>query len=282
IKTITVDFDNLEAVRAQAAEHKPRVLLAETISNPLLKVCDIDACAEIAHGIGARLIIDNTFASPYLCRPLKHGADLLVHSATKFLGGHADAMGGIAVSRDEVDSPALIGVMKLVGGVLSPHEAHEILRGVKTLAVRMDRHCENARALADRLQGDQRVGRVYFPALADDDGRCVAQRILRPPHAGALVAIELKDNTRAAAFQFMDALRLCVRSTSLGDVFTSVLHPATASHRDLSPARRRALGISDGLIRISVGIENVNDIVADIEQALSLSQPVTEAQSHRA
>src|SRR5262249_17433511 len=108
IKTITVDFDNLEAVRAQAAEHKPRVLLAETISNPLLKVCDIDACAEIAHGIGARLIIDNTFASPYLCRPLKHGADLLVHSATKFLGGHADAMGGIAVSRDEVDSPALI------------------------------------------------------------------------------------------------------------------------------------------------------------------------------
>jgi cystathionine gamma-synthase/methionine-gamma-lyase len=132
------------------------------------------------------------------------------------------------------------------------------------------------------LKADARVARVYFPGLADDPHRAVAKRILREPHAGALVAIELKDNSRTAAFRFMDALGLCVRSTSLGDVFTSVLHPATASHRDLSPARRQALGISDGLIRISVGIENVNDIVADIDEALSQSQSVTEAQSHRA
>src|SRR6266853_5219619 len=163
IKTITADFSNLDVVRAQANEHKPRVLVAETISNPLLKVCDIDACAEIAHAIGARLIVDNTFASPYLCRPLEHGADIVVHSATKFLGGHADAMGGIAISRDEIDSPALIGVMKLVGGVLSPWEAHAILRGLKTLAVRMDRHCENARALAERLRKNPRISRVYYP-----------------------------------------------------------------------------------------------------------------------
>jgi len=269
IKTVTADFDNLAELRATARDTKPRVLIAETISNPLLKVCDIDACAEIAHEARARLIVDNTFASPYLCQPLQHGADMVVHSATKFLGGHADAMGGVAISRDAIDSSTLIGVMKLVGGVLSPWEAHEILRGVKTLGVRMDRQCENAEALAFRLQKHPRIQRVYFPGLAEGDRRAVVTRMLRASHFGALVSIELTENTRAAAFAFMDSVKLCVRSTSLGDVFTSVLHPATASHRDLSPARRRELGISDGLIRISVGIENVTDIIADIEQALA-------------
>ena len=263
IKTVTADFSELDGLRAIAEEARPRILVAETISNPLLKVCDIDACAEIAHSVGARLIVDNTFASPYLCQPLKHGADIVVHSATKFLCGHADAMGGIAISRDETDSPALIGVMKLVGGVLSPWEAHAILRGLKTLAVRMDRHCENARALAERLRKNPRISRVYFAG-----GGEIAERVLREPHAGALVSIELKDNSRAAAFRFMDGLQLCIRSTSLGDVFTSALHPATASHRDLAPGRRKELGISDGLVRISVGIESINDVIADIEQAL--------------
>src|SRR4029077_8616346 len=118
IKTVTADFSDLQALRAQAREGRPQVMLAETISNPLLKVCDIDACVELAREVGARLIIDNTFASPYLCRPLKHGADMVVHSATKYLGGHADAMGGVVGSRDEIDSLPLVGVMKLVGGVL--------------------------------------------------------------------------------------------------------------------------------------------------------------------
>jgi cystathionine gamma-synthase/methionine-gamma-lyase len=267
IKTVTADFSDLEAVRVKANELKPRVLVAETISNPLLKVCDIDACAEIAHAVGARLIVDNTFASPYLCRPLQHGADMVVHSATKFLGGHADAMGGVAVSGDQADSAALIGVMKLVGGVLSPWEAHELLRGMKTLAVRMDRHCDNASALAEHLVGHPRIGRVYFPGSGAAETQNATERILRGSRA-ALVSIELQDNTQAAAFRFMDALKLCVRSTSLGDVFTSVLHPATASHRDLSPARRLQLGITAGLVRISVGIESVNDIIADIDQAL--------------
>jgi cystathionine beta-lyase/cystathionine gamma-synthase len=269
IKTVTVDFGDLDEVRAKASESKPRVLIAETISNPLLKVCDIDACAEIARETGARLIIDNTFASPYLCRPLEHGADIVVHSATKYLGGHGDATGGVVISRDEVDRAALVGVMKLVGGVLSVWEAHEILRGLKTLALRMDRHCENARSLAERMRNHARVGRVYHPGLAGNNRSEVTRLILRESHLGGLVSIELKDNSRAAAFRFMDALQLCVRSTSLGDVFTSVLHPATASHRDLSPARRQQLGITDGLVRISVGIESVNDIIADIEQALA-------------
>jgi len=269
IKTITADFSNLDEVRTKARETRPQVLIAETISNPLLKVCDIDAGAGIAREVGARLIVDNTFASPYLCQPLEHGADIVVHSATKFLSGHADAMGGIAISRDDADSLALISVMKLVGGVLSPWEAHEILRGVKTLAVRMDRHCENTRTLAERLSVHSRIGRVYFPGTGAAENQAVAKRMIRAGHFGGLVSIELKENTRAAAFRFMDSLKLCVRSTSLGDVFTSVLHPATSSHRDLSPARRKALGISDGLIRISVGIESVDDIIADIEQALA-------------
>lgn len=251
VKTVTVDYADLTNVREKAREIRPQVMIAETISNPLLKVCDIAACVEIARENGARLIIDNTFASPYLCQPLKLGADMVVHSATKYLGGHADAMGGLVVSRDEMDSMALVSVMKLVGGVLGVWEAHEILRGLKTLAVRMDRQCENARALANHLNEHARIARVHYPGI------------------GALVSIELRDDTREGAFRFMDALQLCVRSTSLGDVFTSVLHPATASHRDLTPARRQEFGIVDGLVRISVGIEKIDDIIADVEQALA-------------
>lgn len=251
VKTTHIDFSDIAAVREKAREIKPQVLIAETISNPLLKVCDIEACVDIARENGARLIIDNTFATPYLRQPLKLGADLVVHSATKYLGGHADAMGGLVVSRDEFDSAALVSVMKLVGSVLGVWDAHEILRGLKTLAVRMDRHWENARALAGHLKEHQGVGRVHYPGI------------------GGLVSIELRDNTKEAAFQFMDRLKLILRSTSLGDVFTSVLHPATASHRDLVPARRQELGIVDGLVRISVGIEKIDDIIADIEQALS-------------
>jgi cystathionine gamma-synthase/methionine-gamma-lyase len=250
VKTVTADFSDLSAVREKAREIRPQVMIAETISNPLLKVCDIEATAAIARENGARLIVDNTFASPYLTQPLKLGADMVVHSATKYLGGHADTMGGVVISRDEMDRPALFSVMKLVGGVLGVWDAHQILRGLKTLAVRMERQCENARGLATHLNDHSRIARVHYPGL------------------GALVSIELKDNTREAAFRFMDALQLCVRSTSLGDVFTSVLHPATASHRDLTPARRQELGIIDGLVRISVGIESVDDVIADIEQAL--------------
>jgi cystathionine beta-lyase/cystathionine gamma-synthase len=251
VKTTHIDFSDIAAVREKAREIRPQVLIAETISNPLLKVCDIEACVEIARENSARLIIDNTFATPYLRQPLKLGADMVVHSATKYLGGHADAMGGLVVSRDEFDSAALVSVMKLVGGVLGVWDAHEILRGLKTLAVRMDRHCENARALAGHLKEHPDIGRVHYPGI------------------GGLVSIELRDDTKEAAFRFMDRLNLILRSTSLGDVFTSVLHPATASHRDQIPARRQELGIVDGLVRISVGIEKIDDIIADIEQALS-------------
>ena len=274
IKIATADFSEVEALRAKALEVGPQALIAETISNPLLKVCDIAACAQIAREVGARFIVDNTFTSPYLCKPLGLGADFSVHSATKYLSGHADVMGGVVVARDEVDLPTLIGVMKLVGGILGVWEAHEIHRGLKTLSVRMDRQCANAASLADYLSSQSRVSRVHYPALATTQNLDLMKRVLRSPHAGALVSIELQENTREAAFRFMDALTLCVRSTSLGDVFTGVLHPATASHREMAPKRRLQLGITEGLVRISVGIEDIADIVEDIQQALEKSAEV--------
>src|SRR6266576_4785614 len=200
IKTATADFSNLEALRAKALDVKPRLLIAETISNPLLKVCDIATCAEIAREVKARFIVDNTFTSPYLCKPLKHGADFSVHSATKYLGGHADVMGGVVVARDEVDLPTLIGVMKLVGGILGVWEAHEIHRGLKTLSVRMDRQCDNALRLAKFLENHEAVSRVYYPGLALPPNQETVLRMLRPPHFGALVSIELSENTREEAF----------------------------------------------------------------------------------
>ncbi len=268
VKTVTADFSDLDALRGKVDEIKPRVLLAETISNPLLKICDIEACALIAHGVGARLIVDNTFATPFLCQPLKLGADFAVHSATKYLGGHADAMGGVVVVREEFDRPALIGVMKLVGGVLSVWEAHQILRGIKTLALRIERQCANAKILADYLSNHPKIEAVFYPSLNASVKAEVMRRVLREPFGGALVSIKLGENTREAAFRFMDGLNLCVRATSLGDVFTSVSYPAISSHRELSSAKRESLGISDGLVRISVGIEDAADIIADIEQTL--------------
>ncbi len=266
VKMKTADFNALEELQSKTAEFKPRVLLAETISNPLLKICDIEKVAEIAHANGARLIVDNTFASPYLCQPLTLGADFTVHSATKYLSGHADAMGGIVVSGDEFDRNTLVGVLKLVGGVLSVWEAHQILRGVKTLALRMEKQCSNAQILAETLARNERVERVYYPNLSGD--KELTKKVLRGDFGGALVSIRLKDDTTEAAWRFMDALKLCVRATSLGDVYTLVSHSASSSHRELSPKKRADLGITDGLVRISVGIEDVKDIIADIEQAL--------------
>lgn len=271
VKTATVDFNDLDALRAKVEATRPAALLAETISNPLLKVCDIAAVAEIAHSVGARLIVDNTFASPFLCQPLTLGADFVVHSATKYLGGHADALGGVTVAKQETDRLALVSVMKLVGGIASVWEAHQILRGIKTLGLRMERQCNNARALAEHFKDDQRLARVHYPSLSAEAATGLVGRVLRAPHAGALVSLELKDNTKAAAFRFMNALELCVRLTSLGDVFTGVSHSASSSHREVSPAQRARLGINDGLVRISVGIEDVADIHADIDQALAKS-----------
>jgi cystathionine gamma-synthase/methionine-gamma-lyase len=269
VRTVTADFDDLDEVREKARSHRPRALVAETLSNPLLKVCDLHGCAIIAREAGARLVVDNTFASPFLCQPLTLGADFVVHSATKYLGGHGDAMGGVVVARREQDRAALIKVMKLVGGVLSVWEAHLLLRGIKTLGLRLERQCDNAQKLAALLLADRRLARVHYPSRSAAAASGLLDRVLRQPHAGALVSIELRENTREAAFRFMDGLKLCVRLTSLGDVFTGVSHSASSSHREVPAEERARLGITEGLVRISVGIEDVADLHADIAQALA-------------
>jgi len=266
INTVLADFADTGQLAARARESKARVLVAETISNPLLKVCDLDACSAVAREVGAKFIVDNTFATPCLSRPLDHGADFSVHSATKYLSGHATVTAGVVISKQPQDHDAVYQVMKLVGGILGPWEAHEVSRGIKTLPLRYERQCTNARRIADALSQDKRVQRVYYPGLCEQPERI--NRILQPGFGGALVSFVLADDSREAAFRFMDALKLCVRATSLGDVFTTALHPATASHRDLPPARRQKLGVTDGLVRISAGIENVDDILGDIDQAL--------------
>lgn len=268
VKTVTEDFIDIAALRARAFELKPRALVCETLSNPLLKVSDIEECGEIAREVGAKLIVDNTFATPYLCRPLDLGADLVVHSATKYLGGHADATGGVVVAKEEFDKPALMGALTLAGGILSPWEAHSILRGIKTLGLRMEKQCSNAERLASKLQKLPHIDEVIYPKFFNGEQARALDASFHGPEFGAIVSIRLTEDTRAAAYRFLNALKLCTRAASVGDLFTGIVHPATATHRELSPAQRARLGISEGLIRISVGVEDENDIFADIEQAL--------------
>lgn len=271
VKTITENFNDVAALRAKAFEVKPAVLLCETLSNPLLKVCDIEECADIAHEVGAKLLVDNTFATPYLCRPLDLGADFVVHSATKYLGGHADATGGIVIAKEEFDKPALLGALTLAGGVLSPWEAHSILRGIKTLGLRLEKQCSNAEILAKRLQKHPEISEVIYPKFFEGADAEALYRTFHGRDLGAIVTIRLAEDTREAAYRFLNALKLCTRAASVGDLFTGIVHPATATHRELSPAKRTSLGITDGLIRMSVGIEDVGDIAADIEQALTVA-----------
>jgi len=180
VRTVTADFSDIENLRAKAQELKPRVLLGETISNPLLKVLDVETVARIAHEAGAKLIVDNTFATPFLCQPINFGADFVVHSATKFLGGHADATGGVVIAKEDFDRPALMGALTLAGGVLSAWEAHSILRGLKTLGLRLEKQCRNAERLAKFFLDCPQIEKVIYPGLADESEAEIAGRILRP------------------------------------------------------------------------------------------------------
>ena len=267
VETVTADFSDIENLRVKANELKPRVLIGETISNPLLKILDVGNVSNIAHETGAKLIVDNTFATPFLCQPINFGADFVVHSATKFLGGHADATGGIVVAREEFDRPALMGALTLTGGILSAWEAHSILRGLKTLGLRLEKQCRNAEKLAQFFLDCEQVEKVIYPALTDDAQTEIANRILRKNLRGAVLGIKLKTDSREQVYKFMNALNLCTRAASVGDIFTGIVHPATATHREMSAAKRARLGSTEGLLRISAGIEEVEDIIADIEQA---------------
>jgi cystathionine gamma-synthase/methionine-gamma-lyase len=265
-----VDVADLAAVEKALAESRPIVLLAETISNPLLKVADIPALAEMAHRQHAQLLIDNTFASPYLCNPLTLGADYTMHSATKYIGGHGDVMAGVVVTSAE-NRRKLYELNKLVGGVLGPFEAWLAMRGLKTLSLRMRQQCGNALRVAEWLAVQSRVTRVNYPGLAAHPQHRLAGQLFGDRGYGGVLSFEIANADRAAAFRFMQALDLCLPATTLGDIYTLVLHPATSSHRSLSAEERARIGIGDGLVRVSAGIEDADDIIADLQQALAVT-----------
>jgi len=264
------DCNDTEAFAAALREDpRPRAVVIEPISNPLIRVLDVEAIVRQAHEAGALVIVDNTFASPYLFRPLDYGADIVVHSTTKYFGGHGDAFGGSVTLRDPAHEAPLHNLAKLLGAILSPFEAHLIHRGTKTLALRMERHCANAQTVAEWLSGHPRVAAVHYPGLPAHAGHAVARRLFRPGAFGGMLAFEITGADQAAVYRFLDHLRLLIAATTLGDVYSEVSYPVMSSHRDWSPALRRRAGITEGLLRLSVGIEDPADIIADLEQALA-------------
>ena len=269
VSTRMLDISDLAAVEAALRDSRPAALLVETISNPLLKVADIPALAELAHRHGAQLLVDNTFASPYLFRPLLHGADYVIHSATKYLAGHGDVLAGVVVT-SAANRAKMFEVNKLVGGTLGPFEAWLALRGLKTLPLRLRQQCSTAAHLAGWLSAHPRIARVHYPGLASHPQHELARRLFDGQQAGGMISFEIRDAACAEVFRFMEALEICLPATTLGDIYTLVLHPATSSHRSLTEAEREQVGISEGLVRLSAGIEDPADIQADLEQALEV------------
>jgi len=263
-----VDITDLAEVESALAEARPAALLLETISNPLLKVAAIPPIVEMAHAVGAQVIVDNTFATPCLCRPLDYGADVVLHSSTKYFGGHGDVMGGIVIT-SAANRSRLFQLIKMIGCNLGPDEAWLTLRGLKTLPLRMRQHCANAQDVAQWLEGHSRVERVHYPGLQSHPQHSVANHLFGDAGYGGMVSFELRDAGREAVFRFLEALELILPATTLGDVYSLVLYPAMSSHRALSPAERAQVGIGEGLVRLSVGIEAAEDIIADLDQALA-------------
>jgi cystathionine gamma-synthase/methionine-gamma-lyase len=262
-----VDIADTAAVQASIGESRSRVVVIETMSNPLLKIADLPSIAEAAHQAGATVIVDSTFTTPFLLQPLKSGADVVVHSATKYLGGHGDVLGGV-IATDAGRVGALRELLKTFGSNLGPFEAWTILRGIKTFPLRMREQCSNALRVAEWLSGQARVARVWYPGLKDHPQHELAQRLFRTGCFGGVVTFELGEAGRPEVYRFMEALKLIQAGTSLGDVYSLMLYPAISSHRALTPEERGRIGITDGVVRLSVGIESAEDIIADLSQAL--------------
>jgi len=256
-----VDLTDLDALRA-AMRDETAVVWVETPTNPLLTVVDVAAVAEVARSGGARVVVDNTFATPYLQQPLALGADVVVHSGTKYLGGHSDVVGGVVVVGDDELGDAIAFVQNAAGAVPSPLDCYLVLRGIKTLAVRMDRHCRNARAVAELLAGHPAVERVLYPGLPDHPGHAVAARQMRD--FGGMVSCTLAGGEEAA-LRLAASTRLFALAESLGAVESLIEHPARMTH---ASAADSPLAVDPALVRLSVGIETVADLLADLEQAL--------------
>jgi len=263
---IEFDFvDTSEPLNVEAAiKPNTKMVFVETPTNPVMIVTDLKEVSEIAHRAGARVVCDNTFMSPYLQRPLDFGVDIVVHSTTKYLNGHSDGVGGVVVLNDEEDANWIGFVQNSVGAILSPFDSWLVMRGTKTLALRMEQHDKSGRAVAAFLEEHPKVQKVYYPGSASHPQHALARRQQRG--FGGMVAFDV--GSLANARTVLESVKLCTLAESLGGVETLISHPATMTHASVDAAKRERLGITDGLVRISVGIEDTDDIIADLDQAL--------------
>lgn len=263
IEASWVDTTDLDALRG-AMKDTTRLVFLESPTNPMMEITDIAAASAIAHEHGAKVAVDNTFLSPYLQRPLELGADFVIHSTTKFLNGHSDSIGGVLISKDPKDVEWFHFVLKSSGGILSPFDSFLTMRGIKTLAVRMDRHERNTRAVVEALQAHAKVGKILYPGLPDFPGHEVHKA--QASGFGAMVSFDV--GSFAAAKAVLGGVEVYSLAESLGGVESLISHPASMTHASVPAERRTALGISEGLVRISVGIEDEADLLADLEGAL--------------
>ncbi|WP_173385628.1 PLP-dependent aspartate aminotransferase family protein [Ruminococcus flavefaciens] len=261
------DTTDIASFEGDIAEDVKAVII-ESPANPLMTVTDIRAVAEAAHRHGLLVIVDNTFMTPYLQKPLELGADIVVHSATKYLGGHSDVVSGLAVVNSKELAEKIAFIQNSTGGVLGPFDSFLLIRGIKTLAVRMDRHVYNAEKVADFLSKHDAVKNVYYPGLSDSQGYEVNRR--QAKNGGAMISFELKDNYDINTF--FESLQLVSLAESLGGVESLVCHPSSMTHASIPADIRKKVGITDGLIRLSVGIEQIDDIIEDVAQAIAKSE----------
>lgn len=266
IRCAFVDMTDLEATAAAIAEGADLVWV-ETPTNPLLRIVDIEAVATLARRAGAAVAVDNTFASPYLQQPLALGADLSMHSTTKYLGGHSDVVGGAVLTNDGAWAEHLRFMVKAAGAVPGPMDCFLLLRATKTLHLRMERHCANASAVAHFLRSHPKVKRVHYPGFEDHDGHATARRQMRD--FGGMVSMLLTDDSVETGIRFMQALRLFSLAESLGGVESLISHPVTMTHASIPREERLRAGLGDSLLRLSVGVEDVDDLIADLDQALA-------------
>jgi cystathionine gamma-synthase/methionine-gamma-lyase len=266
------DAADPKAYRTALRKHEPDIVLVESLSNPLLKLADVASLAELAHDADARLVVDATLTTPVVSQPLQQGADIVVHSATKYLGGHADVCGGVLAARTGFMLDTARNYCRLLGTTLGPFEARLISRGIKTLSLRLNHQCASAMRVAEWMERHPAVARVIYPGLASHPQHKLAALLLCDTF-GALVTFELDPallgpSPRDGIFGFMDALKLILPATSLGDVYTLITYPPVSSHRDVAAEELRAQGISEGMLRLSIGIEDVEDIIGDLSQAM--------------
>ena len=261
------DTEHPDVYESQITDDVKAVII-ESPANPLMTITDIRAIAEVSHRHGLLVIVDNTFMTPYLQKPLELGADIVVHSATKYLGGHSDVVSGLAVVNTPELAEKIAFIQNSTGGVLGPFDSFLLIRGIKTLAVRMDRHVENAETVAKLLVNHKAVKNVYYPGLESDKGYEINKK--QAKNGGAMISFELNENYDINTF--FESLELISLAESLGGVESLVCHPSTMTHASIPADIRKKVGITDGLIRLSVGIENIVDIIADIEQAIAKSE----------